>query len=205
VLTVRVVPPDKLWLQVHTKAMFGLVGERLTIVLPGDGYVLYHREREDRLERWEFSGSAAADFSPSATPADLVALATARLGAMNWMQDNALESRIRVSVEGEERTFSVEAPTGQAPGTLRISLRGRDPERVVWAAGSDRQLEVRYGSFLDSGTLRIPSQIDVRAPRAGVRATVRLDQVVPRAGFTAQELQVGAARNPAPPGGVHGG
>jgi hypothetical protein len=204
-LEVRLDPPDRLWIRVHTHAMFGLVGERITVLLPGDGYLLYYRERDDRLERWPFRGSAAADLSPGGTVGDLLALATARIGALEWFRDMNLEDSIRVLSQGRDRGYSIPSPGGLQAGGLRVWLRGEEPARVEWMVGASRQLEVRYDRYVAVGPGRVPTRMAVNAPQAGVRATVRLEELTPRQGFAAEELEVGAARNPAPPGGVHGG
>ena len=52
--------PARLRVEVRSRALFGLVGDRLVVALPGDGNVLLYRAGTDHLERMSFGASVLA-------------------------------------------------------------------------------------------------------------------------------------------------
>ena len=70
--------PDRLRVELRSRALFGMVGERLVVAVPGDGHLLMYRARADALERAPFSDSELAHFLPTGSLQELHALVTGR-------------------------------------------------------------------------------------------------------------------------------
>src|SRR5262245_61952713 len=70
--------PHRAKIELVARALFGMVGERVVLSLPGDGNVLYYRERGDQLDRYPFSQSELARWTGCDSPVQLFALVEGR-------------------------------------------------------------------------------------------------------------------------------
>lgn len=163
-LRVRVAPPARVWAEVRSEAVFGLVGDRFVACLPGDGGLLVQEDRADRLERVEFAASWAAGLVPGGSVAALVDWATGRVGG----------------------------PAAAVAGTeVRVLQRDRDgrPRRCEWWTGGERRLAVEYSHWQAVGTAWVPSRLRAQAP-GGFRTDIQLDQIAAQDSFSAADFQI---------------
>ena len=163
-LQVRVQPPARAWAEIQSAAMFGLVGDRVVACLPGDGAVLVQEDRDDRLERLEFSQSWAADLVPGGTVAALLDWAAGRVGASG-------------------------PSDGRGDGVRVQSDRDGRPQHCEWWAGGERRLVVDYERWRPAGGGWVPCRIRASA-RGGFRTEIEFDHVAARDSFAAADFQV---------------
>jgi hypothetical protein len=198
---VRVAPPDRAWLQVRTRALFSMVGERVVLALPGDGFLLVYEERADRLERLHFAASGAAAFAPDGRPSTVLEALAGRIPWTGPVDGEKLGSQVRWGSVGQVSRYRLEWPDSTQGGAWEADVEGGVLRRLSWVVGGETRLEVLYERYLGNAGARVPSRVRVRTPRA--RGEIQLDRVEPRAGWSERDFEVGG--NPAPRGGVDGG
>jgi hypothetical protein len=188
----RIAPPARAWLQVRSRALFGMVGERLVVSLPGDGYVLVYEERADRLTRVSFDSSLAALLAVGGGPPALLALARGRIPS-HLGGEAELQERVRVSPEPRSwQTFTLVPPReSRLAGDFCVEVEQGRMRRFAWLVGGDVRLEVRYEAYRSMGGVFVPSRIRVRAPGARLEGQLELEHLEPRQGFEASDFDVG--------------
>ncbi|UCE03808.1 MAG: hypothetical protein JSW67_06370 [Candidatus Latescibacterota bacterium] len=187
-LRAHVDPPQRARVEIVSKALFGMVGERVVVSLPGDGHVLFYRERSDMLERLPFAESRLADLVPGRSMRGLFALTA---GSPPWPRGTPpsdLAQRLRVVAEeddGAKLDFEVRLEEAQL---FRIRLQRQRVERFEWWVGGVRRLEVRYDRWRPLAVGEQPGRLRVRG--TDLEAEVVLDRVEPRSDFTARDFEV---------------
>ena len=188
-LHVRVDPPHRAWLEIRADAVFGLVGERVVVSLPGDGWVLTYEERADRIERLRFEESWGMDLAPGGDVQRLLEVATGRLP---WPAESPLPVP---RVEGRRLRCDL-APAG-APGSLLVEPGTPLLRRLEWLRPGLPDLRVEYGPPRPAAAAWVPSRV---AGRAGdIHIEVHLDAVEPRDSFADADFDIGGT--PKPDGG----
>lgn len=183
--------PARLRVELRARALFGLLGERLVLSLPGDGHLLLYRARTDRLERVPFVDSEVARLLPTGAPEELHALLT---GCPPWPLGKTpadLAARVRLvrrSDDGEALEFRVQLPETGAVFELR--LRGAGLEFSAWEASGGGRVEIRYDRWMELKDWRQPGRLRLRAPREGLEGEIRLEQVEGRSGFGPADFEV---------------
>jgi hypothetical protein len=196
-LVLRLAPPGRAWAEVRTRALFGLVGERVVVSLPGDGHLVSYREREDRIDRIPIDASVAGELTPAGDAASLLAWA---LGRVAW--GGALDSLLQRAI-GDGRHAQVQ--WGDAD-QVALELDGDGRLRsLAWRHDGDVRLDLRYERWLRVGEGQVPTRVRARAPAAGVEAWVELEELDERPGFLPAELDVGRLGNPPADRGVDRG
>src|SRR5262245_37392287 len=137
-------PPGRVRLRLQARALFGLVGERVLVCMPGDGWLLTYEERADRIERVRVDESWLADVAPGGGFERLLEVATARLP---W-PDSAPAPAPRPA--GDRLEIDL-APAGSA-GTLRVEPGSHLLRRLEWRQADRTRLEVEYGEPLPCGS-----------------------------------------------------
>jgi hypothetical protein len=201
-LDVRVAPPDRAWLQVRSRALFGMVGNTVEVSLPGDGYLLVHDQRDDRLERVPYDSTVAAAVCPAGGPGLLLALVG---GKVPCDLVRGAAGPATVSVSGGTTRLRLDLAAAAGGGILLIGMNGGDLVDLEWWVADERRLSVRYARYVPVGSGRIPTRIVAEAPTAGVRAEIDLRHPEPRAGFGPEAFEVGRNGNLPPNRGVDHG
>jgi hypothetical protein len=184
-IVLRVDPPRRVWLELRADALFGLVGERVVVCLPGDGWLVTYEERAQRLERVPFSESWLADLAPGGDLARLLQLASARLP---WPAAAAPPAP-RLD---DDRLVVDLAPTG-ARGFLRIEPGPHVFRRLEWRLDHTQHLEVEYGPAQPCGAGWLPERL--RGRGRDLKVDLRLDRIEPRDGFEPGDFDIeGTAR-----------
>jgi hypothetical protein len=136
----------------------------------------------------------AAALSPDGTPEALLDLATGRLPASAG-QGAALAARTRAGGSAESPQFEIAlAPPGS--GRLQVWMADAVVSRLEWWVGDELRAEVRYDRYVPVGAARLPSRLELRAPKARLRARLELEQFELRQGFTPGSFDVGRTGNP---------
>jgi hypothetical protein len=171
--SLRIDPPHRAWLEVRAGAVFGLVGERVVVSLPGDGWVVTYEERADRIERVAFADSRLADAAPGGGLERLLQVATARLP---WPVD---EPPPVPRLDGDR--LECDLTGAGVPGTLRVEPGGDLLRRLEWRVEGATRLRVEYGEARPCGSGWVPARLRGRA--GDLRVDLRLERVVPRDSF----------------------
>jgi len=201
-LTVRSDPPDRVWVEFRTGALFGLVAERVVIGLPGDDHVLLYRAREDVLDRFPFDESAAGRMGLWGGVGTLQALA---LGCIPWpggLPPLDLESRTRPL--GREGSYAIALEPETGAGELLVDIRNDRLRRLRWRTRGRDVVDVRYDRHAAAGGVERPMRVRLRAPSTGVEAEMEWEHLEVPARFDPADFEVGA-RNPSRGRGVQGG
>lgn len=201
---VRVAPPERAWLQLRTRALFSLVGARFVTALPGDGFLVTYAERGDDVQRLPFAASVAADLSPGGGPAALLDVAMGRLPQDAWGTGD-IAGRTWVAGSEGQRFYRIDAASGGPPGHLHVWLADDTLRKLQWWVGSELRLEVLYDRYEPVGGVRLPTRLQVRAPKARLRARVDLEHLQPRESFAPADFEVGRLWNPVGDRGVSHG
>lgn len=197
----RVAPPDRAWMQLRTRALFSLVGERVVLALPGDGFLLVYEEREDALERLPFATSGGAAFAPDGRAASVLEALCGRIPWPAPATGAPLRDRVRLGGDPSAPAYRLEWPDGDGAGAWEVELSGGDLRRLAWVVGGETRLEVQYERYVQAAGERFPARLRLRTPRS--RAEIHLDRIEPRTDWTDRDFQVGG--NPEPRGGVDDG
>jgi hypothetical protein len=176
----RVDPPRRVRLELRADALFGLVGERVIVCLPGDGWLLTYEERADRIERVRIDESWLADLAPGGGIERVLELATARLP---W-PETAPAPQPRPA--GDRLEIDL-APAGSA-GLLRVLPGTHLLRRLEWRQEDRTRLEVEYGDELPCGSDWLPARLRGRA--GDVRVDLRIDRVEPRSTFADSDFDL---------------
>ena len=195
---VRVDPPRRAWLELRARALFGLVGERVVVSLPGDEHLLVYRQRADDLERLALADSPVAFWGLGCGVPGLLALLS---GHVPWPDDVPpadLEARARVqgSGRGDVREYRLRLGPGPRQGDIVLRLAKGELQRLEWWAGGERRLAVQYDRFVSLGASRYPTRVRLQVPGERLRAEIDLERLEPQAGFAARDFEIGAAAEP---------
>jgi hypothetical protein len=201
-LELRVAPPERAWLQVRSRALFGMVGNTIEVSLPGDGYLLVHEQREERFERVPYDSSLAAAVLPRGGPDLLLALVT---GTIPCDPLDRAAGPVRAGVRDGVARYELELAPAAGGGTLLLGMSGRERVDLDWRVAGERRLRVQWSRDVPVGEVRIPSRIVADAPAAGVRIEIELRHVEPHTGFGPEAFEVGGTGNPPPNRGVDHG
>jgi hypothetical protein len=184
-------PPVRARVEVRSGALFGMVGERVVVSLPGDAHVLIYRERSDALERVLYGESALAELTLSGAPRDLFELVR---GRPPWPGGSApvdWEARARLvesSDGGRTLGFRLRLDDGRHAFVLR--MRDDVLERFELWEGSARRLEIDYESWRPAGDRMRPMKIRLRAAQLNVKAEFVLESLEPQEGFSERDFEV---------------
>lgn len=190
-LAVVVAPPRRARVEIRSGALFGMVGERVVVSLPGDEHVLLYRERTNELERLPFGESALADLTPSGQLGDLFELVRGRPPWPGGAPPEGWRTQARLveSQDGGRRlAFRVALENGRQSFVVR--LRDGVLERLeIWDGGAAR-LEVEYRSWRTLGGVSQPTQIRLKSTQLNVNAEFTLEQLDSRESFTSTDFEV---------------
>jgi len=201
-LELRVAPPDRGWLQVRTRALFGMVGNTIEVSLPGDGYLLVHDAREDELQRIPFDSTVAAAVSPAGGPQLLLALVGGKV-TCDLLRGAARPGQALQA--GGTTRLRLELDPASGGGTLLLGMNHGELVDLEWRVADTRRLWVRYSRYVPLGSGRVPTRIVAEAPTEGVRAEIQLQRVEPRSEFGPAAFEVGGSGNPSAKRGVNHG
>jgi len=183
--------PERLRVELRSRALFGMVGERLVLSLPGDGHLLMYRARADALERSPFADSELARYLPTGSLAELHALVTGRPPWPQGRPPEDLAARTRLvgrSEDGRNLEFRVQLSSPQAVFELR--LRDGVLEQWGWEGAEGRRLVVRYDRWRRWGELELPGRLRLQAPREGMEGEILLEAIEARDGLAAADFEV---------------
>lgn len=184
---IRVEPPRRAWAEVRSSALFGLVGERVVVALPGDGHVIVFQERALRLDRVPFEASVVAGAGPWGGVEELQALLAGQVPWPDGIPPEGAEARIgRSSVDV---VVPVAPPRG--PGEVRLRFEADRLRRFEWWVEGARALEVTFDDHVHLGAAWRPRRVRLHAGPAGLRADLRFEEFELRAGFTDRDFEVG--------------
>lgn len=185
----RADPPQRAWMQIRTHALFGLVGERVVISLPGDGHVIVFQERADVLERMPFEASKAADAGPWGGVAELQSLLAGRVPWPGGVVPAGTPRVVAARGGGVQVSIAVAPPSG--PGEVRLRFEAERLRRLEWWRGGRLDLELLYDEHVRLGVGWRPHRVRLRIPSTGLRAEIRFDHLEPRSGFGDRDFEVG--------------
>jgi hypothetical protein len=191
-LELRVDPPRRALAELRTRALFGLVGERIVVSAPGDGWVLFFQERSGTLERVPFAESAVADYSLGGGLEDVLQLLDGRLPWALPVDGDDLARRTRVLDGGRSGVgYRVELPAERGASRLDLVLQDGRLGRLAWWDGGETRLEVEYDRWAARGGVLRPGRVRLRAPGRGLRGEMSIDRLEPRTAFEAADFEVG--------------
>ena len=197
-LELRIDPPERAWLEIRSRALFGMVGERVVASLPGDGWLVVLQERASRLERVPFDSTQIAWICPQGDPASFLALARGRLPA--WLVGEA--QRARAGAGSPAERFELDVAPERGGGTLLLRLDGDRLRELEWRVQGERRVWMRYERYESVGAGVVPTRLSLEAPGAGIQAELELLEVDARPGLGPADFEVGGTWNPVPNRGV---
>jgi hypothetical protein len=184
-------PPERARVEIAARTLFGMLGDRLVVSLPGDGHVLFYHERADELERVPFAESELGRWTFCDSPEGLFELIGGRPPWPGGGPPDDLESRTRVSERrdhGRIVQYRVQlATTGQS---FALRLRDGALECFEWWVDGTLRLEVRYDRWRALETERQPARLRLRVPQDGVVVEVTLEDLMPRRDLSAADFEV---------------
>lgn len=184
-------PPARARVEVRSGALFGMVGERVVVSLPGDEHVLIYRERSDALERIFYPESALAELTLSGEPRDLFELVRGRAPWPRGLPPADWEARTRlVESSNHGRTLGFRVLLDEANRSFVLRLRDDVLERFELWDGGTRRLQVRYARWRPAGDRLQPMEIRIQAAQLDVKAEFALDSLEPKEGFSEQDFEV---------------
>jgi len=184
-------PPRRARVEVRSGALFGMVGERVVLSLPGDEHVLIYRERSDALERVPYEASALAELTLSGQPRDLFELIRGRLPWPGGSPPAGWESRARLVESADAgRTLAFRVPLGQAQQAFVLRLRDGILERFELWEGRTQRLQIEYDRWRTAAEDMQPMRIRLKAAQVDVEAEFVIDSLEPREAFTERDFEV---------------
>ncbi len=190
-LTAVVDLPRRLRVEVSSRALFGMVGERVVVSLPGDEHLLLYRGREESLEREPFATSALAQRLPTGALEELHALVTGRPPWPGGKPPADLAARTRVigrSADGRQVRYRVQLP--DSASSFELEIQDAMLLRLVWSGGAAGPCEVHYDGWRRWGEVQQPSRMHLRAPQEALEVEIRLDEVQARSDFAPTDFEV---------------
>lgn len=188
-LRVALDPPARARLEIRAAALFGLVGERLVVALPGDDHVLVYRAREDSLQRLPWQQTDLARLLPAGTQAEMHALVAGRLPWPGGRPPADLAARTRISRQGRdllEYRVQLSAPAG----VLEVQVQEGRLSQLVWYGESLGRVVVRYDRWRQFEEQLQPARLRLSAPEEGLEAEFDLETLRRRNDFTARDFEV---------------
>ena len=183
--------PRRARVELVARALFGMVGERVVLSLPGDGNVLYYRERGDQLERMPFSQSDLARWTGCDSPVQLFSLVEGRPPWPGGDPPGDLEGRTRVMERGESgRKVRYRVQLPESKDEFDLQLRDGELESLRWSHQGATRLEVRYDRWVWLETRRQPTRMRLSSPQEHVQAEFTLDRVQSKPDFSASDFEV---------------
>jgi hypothetical protein len=190
-IQLNVEAPARARLLFETSAAFGLVSERLAIALPGDGWVLTHQKRGDKLERSPFAESHLRQWLPLGQPADVFALIS---GLPPWPQSadiSRLEQEARiVGVEDDGERLIYQLLGADGSDVYRLWMQGNQLTAFEWSVKGVSRLRIEYHDWQVRDGLPRPAVLRLAAPQSSVTAEVTLDDWQRREDFTDTDFEV---------------
>lgn len=190
-LAVVVAPPSRARVEIRSGALFGMVGERVVVSLPGDEHVLVYRERTDELERLPFAESALADLTPSGQIGDLFELMRGRPPWPGGAPPAGWRTQARL-VESQDggRRLAFRVALGDGDAAFVVRLHDGVLERLEIWEGGRAQLEVEYGDWRTLGAASQPTRILLKSSQLDINAEFTLKELDPRESFTSTDFEV---------------
>ena len=183
--------PRRLRVEVSSRALFGMVGERVVVSLPGDEHILLYRAREETLEREPFATSSLAQRLPTGALEELHALVTGRPPWPGGRPPADLAARTRVigrSSDGRQVRYRVQLP--DSVSSFELEIQDSVLLRLVWSGRATGPCEVRYDGWRRWGEIEQPSRMRLRAPQEELEVEIRLDEVQARSDFAPTDFEV---------------
>lgn len=182
-------PPGRARLEIRASALFGLVGERLVVAMPGDDHVLVYRARGDSLQRLPWRETGLSKLLPAGTPAELHALVAGRLPWPGGRPPSDLAARTRISRQkGDFLEYRVQLPDSGC--VLEVQLEAGRLKQLGWRSAASGQVVVRYDRWRRVGELPQPARLRLSAPQEGLVAEFALEALRRRDDFTPRDFEV---------------
>jgi hypothetical protein len=190
-MTALMEPPARLRVEMRSKALFGMVGERLVVAMPGDGHVLLFRDRQDTLERQTLQESDLGRLLPTGEPGELQALIAGRPPWPGGRVPEDLQGVTRVLQSRDAgRTLQVVVEVPGTDCTFELETRDGRLRRFAWAKPGRERLEVRYERWRTWDGLERPTRLRLEIPGEGLRAEIDLERAEARRGLTERDFEV---------------
>jgi hypothetical protein len=184
-------PPARLRAELRSGALFGMVAEQVVVALPGDGYVLFFRAREDQLERQRLAESQLGRLLPTGSPQELHALLSGRPPWPGGQAPADLSGCTRVlhtHDQGRSLEVVVEVPGGSC--VMELETHEGRLQRVAWAQPGQERVEVRYGRWKTWDGMDLPGRMRLEIAGEGLRAEIDLERAESRKGFSDRDFEV---------------
>ena len=190
-LTFVLDPPERARVEVRASALFGMVGERVVVSIPGDAHVLIYRQRSDVLERIAFRESGLAQLTLNGAPRDLFELVRGRPPWPGGSPPRHWADRARLVERADGgRSLGFRIELDDAHGAFVLRLRDGVLERLEFWTGPTRRLQIDYDRWTRLGDRTQPMQIRVQAPQLDVKAEFEIDSLTPVEDFSERDFEV---------------